>query len=159
MNVFVRQNVMPATVGLLMAVLIINSFPIWRDFFARFTRAITWDGVVVSTPVVSPGGTLIIKYRAIVNKQCPSDLRTFIIAPDDTAPVRFPPIFGGYVRPSNGEWRDINVSIVIPQTPDASQPNWIDGEYIYRTIATRYCPEGVEVDSNVPDVKFKLEVP
>ena len=157
MTAFTRQHLLPASIALILTILIVNSSTFWRDIYYRTIRCITWGEAVLATPVVAPGETLKITYQVKVNKQCPSDLRTFIMAPDGSAAVRFPPIFGGYNRAS-GEWQEIKVSVVVPPTPDPSQPNWIEGDYIYRTIATRYCPEGVEVDAAVPDVPFRLKV-
>lgn len=37
------------------------------------------------------------------------------------------------------------------------QPPFRSGPMVYRTIVTRYCPEGIEEDTSIPDVKFYLE--
>lgn len=120
--------------------------------------AVIWHGVTVNTPVVSPGGVLDVVYRATVNKSCPSDIRGFIIAPDGTVPVRFPTHFGGYTLPSDAPI-DIKVSILIPPRSDVGLAEFVDGDYLYRVLVTRYCPEGVENDHYVPDAKFTMRVP
>jgi hypothetical protein len=123
----------------------------------RQTSAIEWHGVEVVTKTVRPGDFLEIVYGATVNKQCPADLRGFLVADDGTVPVRYPIVAGGYSRPSD-EPVEIRVRIKIPQTADPGLAPLHDGEYIYRTLATRYCPDGVEEDIVVPDARFNLEV-
>ena len=155
---FVRSQAMPASVGLILAILLINSAPHWWSLYTSTVPAIKWIDARVLTPVVAPGETLKIAYRSIVNKQCPSELRTFILAADGSSPVRFPPLAGGYSHASDTV-RDIQVSILIPLEPDASQPKWVDGEYIYRTTAMRFCGDSVQIDNDIPDVAFRLAVP
>jgi hypothetical protein len=79
--------------------------------------AVSWDSVKVITPIVEPGGILYMVYTATVNKQCPSDLRGFLVAEDGTVPVRFPPVSGGYTKPSDDPV-EIRVSITIPKKAD-----------------------------------------
>jgi hypothetical protein len=120
-------------------------------------EAITWHGVEVITKTVKPGDILELVYTLTVNKQCPADLRGFIIAPDDSVPVRFPTIVGGYARPSEAQ-SQVRVRIPIPKTSDPGLAPLTSGEYTYRTMATRYCHDGVENDNAIPDAKFSLEV-
>jgi hypothetical protein len=123
----------------------------------RQTSAIEWHGVEVVTKTVRPGDFLEIVYSATVNKQCPADLRGFLVADDGTVPVRYPVVAGGYSRPSDGPV-EIRVKIKIPETADPGLAPLHDGEYIYRTLAARYCPGGVEEDGGIPDVRFNLKV-
>jgi hypothetical protein len=120
--------------------------------------AIEWQGVEVLTPTVRPGGILTMVYTARVNRQCPSDLRGFIIDGNGATPVRFPVVIGGYTRPSD-EPVKIRVSIMVPLRSDAGLAPYHPGPHIYRTTAMRYCPEGFEADVRIPDAPFTLEVP
>lgn len=124
---------------------------------ARQTSAIEWHGVEVVTKTVRPGDFLEIVYGATVNKQCPADLRGFLVADDGTVPVRYPVVAGGYSRPSD-EPVEIRVRVKVPETADPGLAPLHTGEYIYRTLATRYCPDGVQDDNGVPDARFNLEV-
>jgi hypothetical protein len=124
----------------------------------RHTEAIDWHGVNVVTKNVKPGDLLEIVYGATINKQCPADLRGFLVAEDGTVPVRFPVVAGGYSKPSDGPV-EIRVKIKIPPAADPGLAPLRDGEYVYRTLVTRYCPDGVQEDVGVPDARFNLEVP
>lgn len=126
-------------------------------FNARTTDAITWHGVEVISKVVRPGGNLDLVYSATINKQCPSDLRGFFVAPDGTVPIRLPTVAGGYARPSS-EPVEIRVRLAVPEKSDPGLAPLQSGEYTYRAIATRYCPDGVEDDNAIPDARFQLEV-
>jgi len=35
----------------------------------------------------------------------------------------------------------------------------LPGPYTYRTLATRYCPDGVEEDNEIPEAHFVLKGP
>lgn len=120
--------------------------------------AITWHGVEVVSKVIRPGDNLELVYSATINKQCPSDLRAFIVAPDGSVPVRYPTVAGGYARPSDLPV-EIRVKVRVPPHADPGLASFVSGEHIYRATATRYCPDGVENDNSVPDAAFTLEVP
>lgn len=126
--------------------------------WSRSNSAIDWHGVEVITKTVRPGDNLELIYSATINKQCPADLRGFLIDADGTVPVRFPTVAGGYAKPSDGPV-EIRVKFPIPPTSDRGLVALHDGEYVYRTLATRYCPDGVEDDNYIPDAKFRLDVP
>jgi hypothetical protein len=146
--------------ALLALIAFFTSLPFLETVFRgidRQTSAIEWHGVEVVTKTVRPGDFLEIVYGATVNKQCPADLRGFLVADDGTVPVRYPVVAGGYSRPSD-EPVEIRVRIKVPETADPGLAPLHDGEYIYRTLATRYCPDGVEEDSGVPDARFNLEM-
>jgi hypothetical protein len=154
-----HSKFMPPILGFMLALAFIQLSPNLWSWWRTTGRAIEWIGVTVHTPVVRPGGTLKLTYRAIVNRSCPADLRSFIIAPDNTFPVRFPTVRGGYTAPSNGEIVEIEVAVVVPMQPDPGLAPFVSGPHIYRTASTRYCPYGVEDDHFVPDARFQLEVP
>jgi hypothetical protein len=120
-------------------------------------EAITWHGVEVITKTVKPGDVLELVYMLTVNKQCPADLRGFIVAPDGSVPIRLPTIVGGYARPSNDQ-SQVRVRIPIPKTSDPGLAPLTSGKYTYRTMATRYCHDGVENDNAIPDAQFNLDV-
>ena len=124
-------------------------------FWTSHTSAIEWQGVRVETPVVAPGGVLSLVYRAKINKQCPSDLRGFLIEEDGSVPVRLPIIAGGY-RPPNDDFVEIRVKIQVPTNSDPGLAPLTDGKYTYRATATRYCPDGVELDTAIPDAPFTI---
>lgn len=124
---------------------------------SRVTEAITWHGVEVITKAVKPGGELELIYSATINKQCPSDLRGFFVAPDGSVPIRMPPVAGGYARPSDDPV-EIRVRLAVPEKSDPGLAPLVSGEYTYRATATRYCPDGVEDDNDIPEAKFQLEV-
>lgn len=154
----VSLHLLPAMLAAIMVFTVLPFIETSLRIASASTPAIEWHGIVGATPEVSPGGILQITYKATVNKQCPSDIRGFLIAPDGTVPVRFPTLFGGYTRPADGPV-DIRVAIPIPKQTDRGQAPFIAGEYIYRTLVTRYCADGVEDDHSVPDVKFNLRLP
>ncbi len=152
-----RSHILPIILAFILFVMSVNSLDQVDKWWARQTPAISWQGVEVMTQTVSPGGVLTVDYTATINKQCPADLRGFIEAPDGTVPIRFPVVAGGYAKPTE-EPRNIRVSVTIPETSDPGLAPLKSGPHIYRTVATRYCPEGVEEDASVPDVPFFLEV-
>jgi len=152
------SNVLPAAIALLLAMAAINSAEVVHKWWDRRGPAITWHGVKVSPEIVRPGDAIEITYTATVHRQCPSDIRGFIFAPDGTVPVRFPVVSGGYTRPTDGS-TEIRVRLVIPEYADAGLAPLRSGQHIYRNLITRYCPSGIEVDAAVPDVPFNLEVP
>lgn len=150
-----RQHLIPALLALVLFAVSLNAYDILGKWYGRRTVAIEWTGVEVKTPEVMPGGTLRMVYTAKINKQCPSDLRGFIIGPDGTVPVRMPVVAGGYSRHSE-DVREIPVAITIPPSPDPNMAPYVSGRYVYRTLATRYCSDGVEEDSSIPDAPFLL---
>jgi hypothetical protein len=157
MSSFVHLHLIPAVLA---AIMFFTTLPFLESVFRLYSQsgpAITWHGATVVNPVVRPGDVLEIVYSLTVNRQCPSDLRAFIIAPDGTVPVRIPTIAGGYARPSESPI-DIRVKIPIPRTSDGGLAPLASGGHIYRATATRYCPNGVETDSNIPDAVFTLTV-
>jgi hypothetical protein len=123
----------------------------------RSQPAITWHGVEVVNDVVRPGGLLEVIYSLTVHKQCPADLRGFIVAPDGSVPIRLPTLAGGYAQPSESIVK-VRVKLPVPLQSDPGLAPLQSGQHTYRTIATRYCPEGVEQDNNIPDATFSLEV-
>lgn len=154
-----HSKLMPPILGFMLALALIQLSPNLWNWWNAMGKAIHWIDVTVHTPIVRPGGTLKLTYRAIINRSCPSDLRGFIIAPDNTFPVRFPVIRGGYTAPSDGKVVEIPVAIQLPMTSDPGLQPFVSGPHIYRTSATRYCPYGAEDDYSVPDARFQLEVP
>lgn len=157
MTLSIRQHGVAAILAL---ICFFTALPFFEAIFRRVdqqTSAIEWHGVHVVTKTVKPGGFLEIVYGATINKQCPADLRGFLVAEDGTVPVRYSVLAGGYARPSDGPI-EIRVKIKIPETADPGLAPLHAGEYIYRVLATRYCPDGVEEDSRVPDARFNLEV-
>lgn len=152
-----RGHILPLVLAGILFVMALNSLDQVEKWIDRQTPAISWAGVETMTQTVSPGGILTVEYTAIINKHCPSDLRGFIEASDGTVPVRFPVVAGGYAKPSP-EPRKIRVSVTLPQSSDPGLAPLRTGPHVYRTVATRYCPEGVEEDTNIPDAPFRLEV-
>lgn len=119
--------------------------------------AIEWKGVIVSTPVVKIGGELIVSYTARVNKQCPADLRSFLIDRTGAAAYRFPDTQGGYSTANRNSDQTITVRRVIrdPLAGENLAPLQ-PGVYTYRVTAIRYC-ETTQLDSFIPDATFTLE--
>ena len=156
MNVL-RLNFVPALLALILLFVTVNAGEQARKWWTAYTPAVEWHGVEVAEADVVPGGELHITYSATVHKQCPSDLHGFIVAPDGSVPVRFPVVAGGYTRPSDGPMR-INVTITVPTVSDRGLVSLKSGPHVYRTLAVRYCPDGVEQDSAVPDAPFNLVV-
>lgn len=154
-----HSKLMPPILGFMLALALIQLSPNLWHWWSSSGEAIEWRGVTVHTPVVKPGDTLRITYKAVVHRGCPADIRGFLVAPDGTYPVRFPVVRGGYTKPSKGEIVDIPVEIVIPATADPGLPPFKRGSHIYRSAVTRYCPYGFEDDHDVPDARFQLEVP
>ena len=148
-------------VPLLLAVLVFFTTVPFIETMFRVHRAaqaaIEWHGVEVVSKVVRPGDNLEIVYTATINKQCPSDLRGFIVTEDGSVPVRYPTVAGGYSRPSNLPV-EIRVRIKVPETADPGLAPFVNGEHVSRATATRYCPDGVETDNSIPDAPFTLEV-
>lgn len=155
---FVISNFVPAMLALLMVMVMVLSGEQLNRLWNGSRPAIEWQGVKVLTPTVRPGDILTLEYSAVINKQCPSDLRGFIIAEDGSAPVRFPIVTGGYSKPAH-EPVKIKVNISIPRQADGGLASFQSGPHRYRTMVTRYCPDGVEEDDGVPDAPFMLEVP
>ena len=158
MTNFIRRQSLPAAIGVLLFFTAISSWTTIERWWLRRMPAIEWVSAEAVTKTVKIGGVLSIIYKSYVNKQCPSDLRGFLVAPDGSSPIRFPTLTGGYSSPSR-DLREIKVSILIPTMSDPGLAPLTSGEYSYRTTAVRYCPEGVEYDSLIPEVKFQLEVP
>jgi hypothetical protein len=157
MRIFIQRHTIPA---LLACLVFFTTLPFVESvlrFNSRAQAAITWRGVEVISKTLKPGEILELVYTLTVNKQCPSDLRAFIVAPDGTVPIRFPTIAGGYARPSEVPTH-VRVKIPISKEADPGLAPLTSGLHIYRVTATRYCPDGVEQDNNIPDAKFQLEV-
>lgn len=157
MRFFVQLHLIPA---LLAAIVFFTTLPFIESAMRIYDKqqpAIEWHSANVVNKVVRPGEVLEIIYTLTVHKQCPSDLWAFIVAPDGTVPVRIPTIAGGYARPSD-EPIQITVKIPVPRTADPGLAPLASGKHIYRATATRYCPDGVETDSSIPDAAFMLEV-
>ena len=157
MKLFVQRHLAPA---LLACILFFTTLPFIESAIRIHGRAhagVDWHGVETITRVIKPGETLEIIYLATINKQCPSDIRGFIVAPDGSVPIRFPTVAGGYTRPSNGPV-EIRVRIPIPRQSDGGLEPLKSGEYIYRSTVTRYCPDGVEDDNSIPDAPFTLNI-
>jgi hypothetical protein len=157
MSLAIRQHAFAATLALIAFFAFLPFLETIMRGIDRHTSAIEWHGVEVVTKTVRPGDFLEIVYGATVNKQCPADLRGFLVAEDGTVPVRYPVVAGGYSRPSD-EPVEIRVRVKVPETADPGLAPLHDGEYIYRTLATRYCPDGVQDDTGIPDARFNLEV-
>lgn len=155
MRVMVRAT--PALLGLLLAMVTLTSWDTVSRWWAGLGPAIEWQGVEVLTKLVRPGDQIEMIYTARIHRQCPSDLRGFIVAHDGTVPVRYPVVSGGYTEPSEDPVR-IRVSITVPLRSDPGLSPMHSGQHVYRMIATRYCPSGIEIDNAVPDVPFLLEV-
>ena len=158
MPVLLRSHILPLILAAILFIVSLNSIESIHRWMERQQPAIQWHGVETITKTVAPGQVLTIEYSATVHKQCPSDLRTFLIAEDGSVPVRFPTVAGGYSLPSDGP-RNIRVNILLPQASDPGLAPLHTGPHVYRTLATRYCPEGVEEDVSIPDAPFRLEVP
>jgi hypothetical protein len=157
MRFFVQLHLIPA---LLACIVFFTTIPFVESVIRihhRTTAAIEWHGVNVVTGTVKPGDVLELVYTLTVNKQCPADLRAFIVAPDGTVPIRIPTIAGGYARPSEVPV-EIKVKIPVPKTSDPGLGPLQSGLHTYRATATRYCPDGVEDDNSIPDATFTLEV-
>jgi len=153
----IRQHAVAAMLALITFFVSLPFFETVMRGIDRAQAAIEWHGVEVVTKTVRPGDNLEIIYGATINKQCPADLRSFLVAPDGAVPVRYPVVAGGYSKPSDLPV-EIRVKVKVPETADPGLAPLISGEYIYRTLATRYCPDGVEEDSHVPDARFNLEI-
>ncbi len=151
------SKVMPPVIALLLAMAAINSADVIHKWWDSRGPAITWHGVTATPKTVRPGDSLDVIYTATVHRQCPSDIRGFIFAPDGTVPVRFPVVSGGYSRPAESR-TEIRVRVVIPDRSDPGLAPLRSGPHIYRNLVTRYCPSGIEIDAAVPDVPFNLEV-
>jgi len=156
MKAFIAKHFVPAMLAVLFLFVILPAFDSVTRIVKLYQPAISWQSVRVLTPTVKPGEVLNLIYTATINEQCPADLRGFLIAADGTVPVRFPAVTGGYARPSD---EPIKVSIQIPPKSDSGLAPLVTGDYVYRSIATRYCPDGVEDDNSIPDAHFVLEVP
>lgn len=157
MKTLIAAHMIPA---LLAAIMFFTTLPFVESvvrIYGRTSPAIEWHGVEVLTPVVRPGGILELVYTITVNRQCPSDLRAFVVAPDGTVPIRLPILTGGYTRSTSVPTR-VPVKIPVARTSDPGLAPLQSGPHIYRATATRYCPEGVETDNEIPDATFTLEV-
>ena len=157
MKTFITKHFVPFMLAVLFLFVILPAFDSVTRIVKMFKPAISWQGVRVLTPKVQPGGILYMVYTATINEQCPADIRGFLIASDGTVPVRFPSVTGGYAKP-NDDAVEIRVSIQIPKRADSGLASLTTGDYVYRSIATRYCPDGIEDDNAIPDARFVLEV-
>jgi hypothetical protein len=158
MTLFMNRHLVPAMLALLIFMVGLAISERALVWWQGFGPAIEWHGVEVITETVQPGGVLEMVYTAEVHRSCPADIRSFLVAPDGTVPVRYPTVAGGYSRPSDGPVQ-IRVSVTIPTAADTGLAPFNSGIYVYRTNVTRYCPGGVEDDAAVPDAPFRLEVP
>lgn len=154
---FIRSHIIPAFLACIAVFTLLPFVESLLRVHGRAQAAIEWHGVEVISKVIRPGDHLDLVYSATINKQCPSDLRAFIVAPDGTVPVRLPTVAGGYARPSAAPV-EIRVKLPVPRTADPGLAPLVSGEHIYRATATRYCPDGVEDDNAIPDARFMLEV-
>lgn len=154
----ISSRALPPVLGVILAMAAISSTDVLRKWWEGAGPTVEWQGVEVLTRTVRPGGKLEMVYTAMIHRQCPSDLRGFIVAEDGTVPIRFPVVAGGYTEPTDDPVQ-IRVSITMPHQADPGLSPLQSGKHIYRTLATRYCPQGTETDSAVPDVEFYLEVP
>lgn len=152
-----KRQFLPAVMAVITVFTVFPFLETMSRLYGRSVSAVEWHGVEVVTSTVNPGGVLEMIYSATINKQCPSDLRGFLVANDGSIPVRFPTVAGGYTRPSEDPV-DIRVKVKIPEESDPGLAPLTDGRYLYQTAITRYCPDGVEYDNKVPDVPFYLEV-
>lgn len=157
MKRFIGKHFVPFMLAVLFLFVFLPGFESATRIVRSYEPAVTWDSVNVITPTVEAGGVLYLVYTATINKQCPSDVRGFLIAADGTVPVRFPTVAGGYTKPDDDPI-DIRVAIQIPKQSDSGLAPLTSGEYRYRSIATRYCPDGVEDDNSTPDAHFTLKV-
>ena len=152
------KHMVPAMLALIFVTAALPAVETSMHFWSRGTNAIDWYGVGVATPIIKPGDELKLVYKAKVNKQCPSDIRGFIVAPDGTVPIRMPVVTGGFTKPSDNII-EIPVSIMVPKESDAGLKPLESGTYKYRVSVTRYCPDGVQEDYLTPDASFRLDVP
>jgi hypothetical protein len=158
MKEFLIKHLIPAMLALIFVTTILPAIESGQRFWGRTVNPIEWYGVGVTTPTVHPGGTLKMVYKARVNRQCPSDVRSFIVAPDGTVPIRMPTVAGGYTKPSE-EIVEIPISVAIPKQSDPGRPPLTSGPHKYRSHVTRYCHDYVHEDFAIPDAVFRLEVP
>lgn len=156
MKKIVVKNVIPFLLALIMFMTTLPFFESIMRLLDQYEPAVEWEGYYLIDKTVKPGGSLHIVYRAQINKQCPAEIRSFLISADGSAVVRFPVLSGGYTRPVHGTV-DIPVTIKIPFSADAGLEEFRSGYYIYRTSITRFCPEGIEEDNGTPDVTFYLD--
>ncbi len=157
MKAFVSRHFVPAMLAVMFLFVILPFFESASRIVKSYERAIDWGHVEVLTPTIRPGDTLELIYRSTINKQCPSDIRGFLVAEDGSVPVRFPTVAGGYAKPADEE-TPTRVNIMIPMQSDSGLSPLKSGRYIYRSISTRYCPDGIEDDNATPDAAFYLEV-
>lgn len=155
MSQLIRQHIIAATLALIVFFTALPFAESVINLHYKAQSAIEWENVKILNDVVYPGDIIEVVYKAKVNKLCPADLRGFIVAPDGTVPIRYPIVAGGYTKPTE-EPTEIKVKVVMPLTSDPGLAPLVSGEYAYRAIATRYCPEGIEEDTDVPEAKFKL---
>jgi hypothetical protein len=153
----VKLNIVMALLALVIVMVAASLIDLVRREIETSRPAIEWHGVRVLTETVRPGGTLEMIYSATVHRTCPADVRGFLVAEDGSAPVRFPTLSGGYSLPSDGP-TDIRVAVRIPPAADPGLKPLETGRHVYRTVATRYCSQGVEQDTAIPDAPFMLLV-
>ena len=159
MKTFIQKQLVPAFLAIIAFFTLLPFIETTTRIYNKSQRAIDWHSVNVVNKAVKPGEVLEIEYSLTVNKQCPSDLRGFIISSDDNyVPVRYPPVAGGYVKPTQHPI-ETRVKITIPTKADNGLAPFKTGSYVYRAVATRYCPEGIEEDTDIPDAPFYLDVP
>lgn len=156
MKAFITKHGIPLIAALIVVPTIIPTVDVLHKWFDN-EQPIEWLGVKVITPEIRPGEILELEYEAIVHKQCMSEIRGFYEAPDGTVPVRNPVVNGGYAMPSE-EAEPVKVKLLFPKNPDPGQIPFVSGEYKYKTIVTRYCPNNIYIDYTTPPAKFHLKV-
>jgi hypothetical protein len=123
---------------------------------AKIDPAIEWLSAKAITPEVRVGGVLEVEYSAVIRRQCPADLRAFLLDEDlDTAAYRFPDQAGGY-RQASPRPQTFRIKVNIVDPPSGSGfPPLVPGNYKYRATAIRYC-DRIELDSQIPDATFRI---
>jgi hypothetical protein len=158
MTVVFQRHILPAILALIVFLTALPFIESVIRYSGSDGPAIEWKSVRVLTPVVRPGEKLVFEYTRQHMHQCPSDLRRFIMLPNEDIVVRFPLVPGGG-RVAEDAVKTVQSSVVIPLTPDDGKEAWRTGPYIYRMTAVRFCKDRIEYDTAIPDVHFKLEVP
>lgn len=152
---FLEKNYIPFMLAVVAVLAGISAWQQISDWWITRNAPMEWKSVEVLNPIVHAGDDLSLVYTARINRTCPAELRGFLIFEDNSSPVRFPVVAGGYRQPSDG-FISFAVHITIPKTADPGIGSLLPGKYIYRAIVTRYCQEGSIQDNGIPDAKFQL---